>query len=78
MHKCFPLKLLLHHDLRCCAIFISTINLCLAAPAAGLYGLNILHLDMLHQPNTNLRNSLESNLPLKMVHKTPYCLQRAC
>lgn len=49
----FLLKLLLHHDLRCCVIFISTINLWLAAPAVHSLNINILHPDMLHQPNMN-------------------------
>lgn len=63
MHKCFLSKLLLHSDLRHCVIFIQTINLRLAAPAVGLYSLNILYLDLLHQPKTNPCNPLEFNLP---------------
>lgn len=39
-------------------IFIKTINLWLSAPAVGLYSLNILHQDMLHQPNRKQWNSI--------------------
>lgn len=51
MQDCFLLQLLAHHDLQHYVIFTQTINLWLAAPAVGLYGLNILYLDMRHQPN---------------------------